>query len=202
MVKRWYQVIWARCGRCPSGSQHVCAAPVEGDIRCWGDNTYSQLNVPVGLGNVLQVKSGGFHSCAVDGTNLTCWGRDDNGQLGTEEFDRSTLGAPDKFFSVGYDFTCGMPWRYPSGSRLCTGSNSYGQHGPLEPICNPIVSTMDSGALFTCLITNRGALECGMVKRFGILNYDALAQSAYLFHTFVNDNSHAMAMRMGLFTHC
>ena len=31
-----------------------------------------------------------------------------NGQLGTEEFDRSTLGAPDKFFSVGYDFTCGM----------------------------------------------------------------------------------------------
>ena len=54
-----------------------------------------------------RLKSGGFHSCAVDGTHLTCWGRDDNGQLGTEEFDRSTLGTPDKFFSVGYDFSCG-----------------------------------------------------------------------------------------------
>ena len=114
------------------GSQHVCAAPVEGGVRCWGENTYGQLNVPADLGNVLQVKSGGFHSCAVDGTNLKCWGRDENGQLGTEEFDRSTLGTPDKFFSVGYDFSCGMTAGSPSGSRglTCTGPNSYGQHGP------------------------------------------------------------------------
>ena len=112
------------------GSQHVCAASVEGSVRCWGDNTYGQLNVPADLGNVLQVKSGGFHSCAVDGTNLTCWGRDDNGQLGTEEFDRSTLGTPDKFFSVGYDFSCGMTAGSPSGSSGVYWSQLLWSAGP------------------------------------------------------------------------
>ena len=56
----------------------------------------------------FRLKVAGFTLCGGWNQRLKCWGRDENGQLGTEEFDRSTLGTPDKFFSVGYDFSCGM----------------------------------------------------------------------------------------------
>ena len=48
---------------------------------CFGQSTEGQCYVPAGLGPVLAVSAGGFHTCAIkaDG-RLACFGGDDEGQ--------------------------------------------------------------------------------------------------------------------------
>ncbi len=85
------------------GASHVCAilnddtsttANEAGTVKCWGDNsigrlgdgTTSEKSVPVkaiGLSDVKQISSGGYHTCALSGNrSVHCWGRNVEGQLG------------------------------------------------------------------------------------------------------------------------
>jgi hypothetical protein len=80
-----------------SGSDHVCAALLDGTVRCWGCNAYGQLGdgtktsriSPValsGLGSVRTLEgiaTGERHACAAlkDGS-VKCWGSNVYGQLG------------------------------------------------------------------------------------------------------------------------
>ena len=78
------------------GSQHSCAAFEDGSVYCWGDNTYGQLGlgdwdnrssptqVDLGDGNsAASIAAGDWHTCALlDDGSATCWGRNDDGQLG------------------------------------------------------------------------------------------------------------------------
>lgn len=78
------------------GSLFSCSLSTSGAVKCWGDNTYSQLgnsgaggdsSTPVAVSGlasgVLSVSSGTEHSCAVlSGDLLRCWGRNQNSQLG------------------------------------------------------------------------------------------------------------------------
>ncbi len=88
-----------------AGDQHACAVLVTGEVRCWGRNDHGQLGIPgvdmigddelpadapvvnVGMGvNVEMIAAGGDHTCAIlGGGEVLCWGRDNNGQLGTPE---------------------------------------------------------------------------------------------------------------------
>jgi cysteine-rich repeat protein len=85
------------------GGAHTCVVDYDGQLRCWGDNTYGQLGyASLGLPNVgatftpavfdrtvsikgavSQLALGVEHTCAltVDGA-VYCWGRNDAGQLG------------------------------------------------------------------------------------------------------------------------
>lgn len=79
-----------------AGNAHSCALLPQGTVKCWGDNTYGQLGLGartksitakdteyVLLGEPADVIfAGGDHTCAVlqSGT-MSCWGRDDDGQL-------------------------------------------------------------------------------------------------------------------------
>jgi len=53
----------------------------QGLVVAWGDNTYSQTNVPAGLSNVVAVAAGEYHSLALkqDGT-VVAWGWNSSGQ--------------------------------------------------------------------------------------------------------------------------
>ncbi|MBD63684.1 MAG: hypothetical protein CME62_00625 [Halobacteriovoraceae bacterium] len=81
-------------------SNHTCAALVNGDVKCWGNNFYGQLgyghtrdlgddetveNIP-SLSfdyNILQLGTGFLHTCAIgEGQKIRCWGRNAVGQLG------------------------------------------------------------------------------------------------------------------------
>jgi alpha-tubulin suppressor-like RCC1 family protein len=76
------------------GEDHVCALLQNGDVYCWGDNTFGQLG-RAGAASATPVKvSGGFvftslsagraHTCAVEAGSgaIGCWGSNNSGQLG------------------------------------------------------------------------------------------------------------------------
>jgi alpha-tubulin suppressor-like RCC1 family protein len=51
------------------------------NVSAWGGNSYGQLNVPVGLSNLVAVAAGGSHTLALNSAGrVTAWGRNDYGQ--------------------------------------------------------------------------------------------------------------------------
>ncbi len=87
-----------------AGETHTCALLAGGKVRCWGDPAFGRLgyaNVDiigddeapssagdVTLGAAATALSAGEHTCALlDGGELRCWGRAENGQLGYGNMD-------------------------------------------------------------------------------------------------------------------
>ena len=91
-----------------AGTNHTCAISHDGEVYCWGDNTYAQLGVPAsdaatnpghvakplditGRTSWVAVVAGARHTCAVlTASNaladqIYCWGADDDGQLGVDD---------------------------------------------------------------------------------------------------------------------
>src|SRR5581483_4630784 len=86
-----------------AGGSHTCALLRSGGVTCWGANLYGQLGdggtsdsaTPVrvtGLQNgVTAVTAGLYHSCAIlGGGSATCWGWNQQGQLGDASTDSSS----------------------------------------------------------------------------------------------------------------
>ncbi|MDP6235900.1 MAG: hypothetical protein QF364_08665, partial [Candidatus Poseidoniaceae archaeon] len=83
-----------------AGTFHTCAILDNGDLKCWGSDSYGQLgdggsaatnlNTPsstaidLGTGRTaVAVSAGAYHTCAIlDNGDLKCWGYDAQGQLG------------------------------------------------------------------------------------------------------------------------
>jgi alpha-tubulin suppressor-like RCC1 family protein len=82
-----------------TGGAHACLLTHQGDARCWGADNFGQLGDGVsgpdaispmpagvlGLGKVVRLGLGVAHTCAASGDMLdvTCWGDNSFGQLGT-----------------------------------------------------------------------------------------------------------------------
>ena len=81
-------------------SRHACARTSDGAAWCWGKNRHGELGIgntsdstkPVQvltaaatpLPNVTEVTTGQAHSCAISNGGVFCWGRNREGQLGTD----------------------------------------------------------------------------------------------------------------------
>lgn len=179
-----------------AGGLHTCAIR-GGALYCWGRNDYFQL----GLGDdadkatpqavsrwpgrsneaVTAVASGYYHTCAIRGGGLYCWGASIYGQLGLGEMQqaetpqRVTLpgGGVAQSVSTNADHTCAI-----SGGRLfCWGRNDYGQLGlgdftfqntPQEVTLpgSGAVTAVATGGDHTCAIRG-GALYCWGRNDFG-----------------------------------
>ena len=84
------------------GSQHTCAILDDGNLKCWGSNSYGQIAgsgysfsprvVDLGVGRTaISINAGYSHTCAVlDNSSLACWGQNSQGQLGVSLDDLST----------------------------------------------------------------------------------------------------------------
>ena len=126
-----------------AGGNHVCALPVNGEVRCWGRGTSGQLGnnasadsaVPVvvsGIDNGTAVAAGGDSSCALraDGT-VACWGLNNVGQLGngttgSVNFPVVVTGLTAVAIAAGFRHACAV---LASGALRCWGGNNAGQLG-------------------------------------------------------------------------
>ncbi len=180
-----------------AGANHTCALTREGVAYCWGLNLTGELGqaivanvcdrfpcnrrpVRVETATRFDTLTAGFgHTCALRGGRAFCWGRNDQGQLGSARADdlcedvRCNVSpirveGIDRFTSIaaGGDHTCGIA----DGSLYCWGSNQYGQLGadssikraarPLRvPMTEPALSVSARG-LRTCVTTASGRRAC------------------------------------------
>ncbi len=149
--------------RLVAGYSHTCALSMEGAVRCWGASDpmvgHGQLgtgdlggvgdepgemppaDVMVG-GAVAQLSAGSWHTCAVlEGGEIRCWGKGDNGQLGTGAADSLGDGPgemPPPAIDLGGDalqVSAGGGWEghtcalLVGGEVRCWGNNEHGQLG-------------------------------------------------------------------------
>lgn len=140
-----------------AGGSHSCALIANGDVKCWGDNTYGQLGQgntdmlgddegidsisPIDLNGerALQIIAGNNHTCVLTETNkVKCFGQNNLGQLGMARTDN--LGDDEALSEYGYTDIGGTVRKLYGGTMhncallttgdvRCWGYNSFGQLG-------------------------------------------------------------------------
>jgi len=168
-----------------AGSAHTCAI-ANGDVWCWGDNTFGQLGSGPGPGgstpkhvtaggNALRLAAGSWHTCYADTSTVSCWGKNDFGQLG----DGAVLPGASRFLpnavagltapsmiAAGESHTCAIA----SGGVWCWGANGAGQLGngsgtsarssPDQTSPTLLALFLGLGANHSCADDGSGALFC------------------------------------------
>jgi alpha-tubulin suppressor-like RCC1 family protein len=179
------------------GFQSICVLGDDGVVKCWGTNLEGELGIgmagnprscsPDETGNAglvalpapaVALGARLEHACALLTTgDVTCWGANANGQLGTgDTIGRSSPSAPLVFgggfvpakLVLGDEHGCAIS----TDERVkCWGSNQHGQLGPpatgdlLAPgpdlrLRGRPVDAIAAGADHTCAVLRGGRLEC------------------------------------------
>jgi alpha-tubulin suppressor-like RCC1 family protein len=195
------------------GGGETCALLEGGTVRCWGSSSNGQLgygntnsvgvvqtpadagDVPIG-GSVLQISTGGGHTCALMVTGaVRCWGWNSFGQLGyghtSSIGDNETpasagdvnLGGKAVQISAGGIHTCAL---LESGIVRCWGSGSSGQlgyasTGNVGDVGVPAsagdvnvggkVTQVVAGQYNTCALLESGSVRCWGSGMYGALGY-------------------------------
>ena len=193
-----------------AGSAHSCALHQTGQISCWGFNSYGALgdstggdeedysSVPVRVQDIddaTAVSAGGGHSCALHQTGqISCWGGNDDGQLGDSTWRggwgvRSTNfssvpvrteGIDDaKAISAGLIHSCAL---HRNSTVSCWGSNRVGQLGdgtkgdednysalPVGVVGIGDAIAVGAGGRHSCALRQTGGISCWGVNWSGLL---------------------------------
>jgi len=185
-----------------SGEGHTCAILENGFVSCWGFNLYGQLGVegptnqntptdPTSIGagrTAVSLSAGGYHTCAIlDDGSVSCWGRNDAGQLGNGGVTDTAIPTPTSSLgtdrtavalSSGKYHTCAI---LDNGSVSCWGYGAEGQLGNGEttqktmPTLTGNLGTgrkavaISSGEYHTCAILNDGFVSCWGSGEYGQL---------------------------------
>ena len=108
-----------------------------------------QTQVPSVLGDLIELRAGGFHTCALEGDgSVSCWGSNNLGQ--------STV--PSDLGSVRTLSAVTLIASEEDGELRCWGANHFGQID--VPLDLGSVVGVSAGVAHTCAVERRGALRC------------------------------------------
>ncbi len=178
------------CPNCEDldASAYGCSIAGNGELYCWGDNTYGQVGNGTTLDQTIPQKiaapSGGWtdvardseHSCGIAGGRAYCWGRRQYGRIGDGGATAGNQTTPKEVsggitnwhaISTNWGHACG---RTLTGKLYCWGNNSNGQIGD-NTIVDKNTPTEVQGAFsdwsdhtsfgsHTCGIRNGGVMYC------------------------------------------
>ncbi len=230
-----------------AGHRHTCAVLNTGAVTCWGRNDYGQLGnntnsgqstanpdpLPVVLpagATATAVTAGGFHTCVVLNTgDLTCWGWNPFGQLGSSTNSGSLNANPDALpvvlptgatataVTAGWGHTCAV---LNTGDVTCWGHNEYGQLGndtntdtntanpdPLPVVLSEGVTAtaVTAGSNHTCAVLDTGDVTCWGHNEYGQLGNDTSNTGGFnpiAFLVVLPDGTTPTALTAGVFHTC
>ncbi len=100
-----------------AGEGHTCAVGPR-EVKCWGDNTYGQLEIPSDLAPVRFISAGGNFTCALTESGVRCWGQNERGQTSVPT---NLIGV--QTIETGFRHACAID----SKGVKCWGDNEWGQ---------------------------------------------------------------------------
>jgi alpha-tubulin suppressor-like RCC1 family protein len=148
-----------------AGHEHGCLLTTTGVVECWGENEHGQLGDGLAAWNSLVAKrvtgltlvdslcAGAYHTCALSGGQVYCWGSNIEHQLGVEA---SSDGLPQLVTGItgavaiacGANFSCALNAAH---QLACWGGNQHGQAGhelnssPIPTVIAGEFSDVDGG---------------------------------------------------------
>ena len=161
---KWHQVA--------AGNLHTCAVTTEGEVYCWGDNSYGQTDIPAGLlsenrasgmpnPGFLKIVTGGNHTCVLENEqddppagSIVCWGDDSYGQTG----------SLDKKFGDANPANAGPLPNDDSAGLGGRAANTNGDLGRPDTVGPPERAYMyvdvTTGTNHTCAVRTTGIVDC------------------------------------------
>jgi hypothetical protein len=130
------------------GEYHTCILKSDGNVECWGYNSYGQAENYTGK-DAVQVSAGYRHTCVLKSNgSVECWG--DNLFGKAEDYN----GRDAVQVSAGQDHTCILN---SYGFVYCRGSSLYGQNFYDN---SGYVIQVSAGLYHTCMLKSYGFVEC------------------------------------------
>jgi alpha-tubulin suppressor-like RCC1 family protein len=177
-----------RCTEAPAGAIPICAAHA-----CAFECTGGLLRCGDACCAAAAVAAGTSHTCAVTGSGTAkCWGRNDQGQVGTGSAGTDVLLPADvagiaggaTAVAAGTSHACAVV----AGDVLCWGANASGQlgDGTLSPRAVPVAALLPAGTTavavaaggrHTCALDDLGAVSCWGDNDLGQLGTGGTAPS-------------------------
>jgi alpha-tubulin suppressor-like RCC1 family protein len=187
------------------GGYHTCALLTDATVQCWGRNQDGQIGngdattdvtLPTPVlnlgGPVVDLYAGGYHTCAVFGTDRTlkCWGRNARGQVGDGTIDtpitqpHTVVGLSGvNMLALGGYHSCAL---LQDATVACWGENANGQAGASGPYAaTPTavsgltnVTELASGFRHSCAVTGDGVMRCWGQNDWGQLGDGTLTTTS------------------------
>jgi alpha-tubulin suppressor-like RCC1 family protein len=188
-----------------AGDAHTCARRSGGSVWCWGaaldgrlaiDPPPGESDIPTDTGVVAErIVLGGGHGCALGEAGLSCWGRNDHGQVGVGDplyFSRPRLvegnavdTTSDRPLALGDYHTCNVATTGRGAVCFGRGIDAQLGQGEWESSSRPVVVAAGTAAAVisseddhTCVLDASGRASCWGPNYLGQLGDGTTTDSA------------------------